>query len=104
MIVELINNSKLYKEVKRIAYSESEIDLGVNPLCNAQAKTSYLSEKDFDYIERVTRLVENRMSDNSWITKTINLLNSNSQVAKGIRFDDELYKPGRGILKSFLKN
>lgn len=104
MIVELINNSKLYKEVKRIAYSESEIDLGVNPLCNAQAKTSYLSEKDFDYIARVTRLVENRMSDNSWITKTINLLNSNSQVAKGIRFDDELYKPGRGILKSFLKN
>jgi hypothetical protein len=103
VLVELINNSNLYKEVKRIAYSESEIDLGVNPICNAQAKTSYLSERDFDYIAKVSRLVESRMSDNRWLNKTILLLKNNSHSCKGIRFDDELYKPGRGILKSFLK-
>ncbi len=103
MIIELAKNKLLFNQVKRIAYFESEIDLGVNPICNAQAKTSILNEADFDYIGRVSRMVESRLSDSVWLNKTISYLNKNRNPFKGIRFDDELFKPGRGILKSYLE-
>ena len=103
----LANNQVLLKRVIRIAQFESELDLGVNPSSFDQADTGYLTEKDFDYIRKVTVLVEKRLKDSDWLTKTIDEIDFKSAIKweaiSGIRFDDELFKAGRGILETFLK-
>jgi len=95
------------KKIIRIAQRESELELGVNPLNFEQANTGYLSEKDFEYIRRVMALVGNRLSNAEWLTKTIDDIEGNKVVNTkpllGVRFDDELFKTGRGILESYLK-
>lgn len=100
-------NKLLSKTIIRIAQYESEIELGVNPSDFEQANTGNLTEKDFEYIRRICVLVEKRLKDSDWLTKTIDdiekkLMESYNPI-RGIRFDDELFKVGRGILESFLK-
>ena len=103
----LASDQVLLKKVIRVAQFESELELGVNPSCFDQADTSYLTEKDFDYIRRVTVLVEKRLKNSDWLTKTLDEIDFKSVVkresVRGVRFDDELFKAGRGILESFLK-
>ena len=104
----LKNNEKLSKKLIQIAQHESELDLGVNPRDFEQANTSYLTKHDFEYIKKVCSLVETRLQDSNWITKTLVDIESKTIIRKtsvrGIRFDDELYKAGRGILESVLKD
>ena len=97
----------LSKTIIRIAQYESEIELGVNPSDFEQANTGNLTEEDFEYIRKIGVLVEKRLKDSDWLTKTINdierkLVESYNPIS-GIRFNDELFKVGRGILENFLK-
>lgn len=100
------HNEILVRKVIRIAQFESEVDLGVNPACSEQANTGYLTEQDFEYIKRVCVLVEKRLKDSNWLLKTLDSIDNKSSVVKevrrGVRFDDELFKAGRGILQSFI--
>jgi hypothetical protein len=100
-------NELLSKKIIRIAQFESELELGVNPSDLEQANTGYLTEKDFEYIRRIGALVEKRLKDSSWLAKTIDDIERKLAINyiphRGIRFDDELFKVGRGILESFLK-
>lgn len=98
----------LSKKIIRVAQYESELELGVNPSNFDQARTGYLSEKDFEYIRRVLDLVEKRLKDTVWLTKTISDIEKKSMInydspVRGIRYDDELFKAGRGILETYLK-
>lgn len=103
---EYKDNELLSKKIIKIAHFESEIELGVNPSDLEQANTAYLSEQDFEYIRKICVLVEKKLTDSTWLTKTIYDIESNLVVRRssirGIRFDDELFKVGRGILESFL--
>lgn len=105
-IESLLNKEVLLRKVIRVAQAESEIDLGVNPSSFSQAKTGYLSEQDFEYIARVCALVEKRLKNPEWILETLDSIESkliaNKNTNRGVRFDDELFKAGRGILESFL--
>lgn len=102
----LEGNEVLLRKVIRIAQYESELDLGVNPKSREQANTGYLSEKDFEYIKRVCVLVEKRLKDSHWLLKTIDSIHNKPvlkiQTLRGLRFDDELFKAGRGILESII--
>lgn len=107
-LVELENNEILLRKVIRIAQFESEVDLGVNPTNYSQAKTGNLTEQDFEYIKRVCILVEKRLKDSKWLSNTLdeieNKSSTNRERTRGVRFDDELFKAGRGILESFIKD
>lgn len=100
-------NELLSKTIIRIAQYESEIELGVNPSDFEQADTGNLTERDFEYIRRIGFLVEEKLKDSDWLAKTINdierKLVENYNPISGIRFNDELFKVGRGILQNFLK-
>jgi hypothetical protein len=100
------SNEVLLRKVIRIAQFESEVDLGVNPNSLSQANTGYLTEQDFEYIQRVCVLVEKRLKDSNWLVKTLDSIDNksvlNKEIRRGVRFDDELFKAGRGILESFL--
>jgi len=105
--IELLGNDEiLLRKVIRIAQFESEIDLGVNPTSKNQAHTNYLSEQDFDYIKRVGGLVKKRLKDSNWLVKTLDSIENkvipSNKTVRGVRFDDELFKAGRGILESFI--
>lgn len=106
-INEFRNNKALYKKVLRIAQFQSEVDLGVNPKNSDQADVSSLSEVDFGYINKVCKLVETRLNDTKWLIKTIheikNKFKPTPESKRGVRYNDELYKPGRGILENYLK-
>ncbi|MFW5851044.1 MAG: hypothetical protein ACOCWB_02355 [Bacteroidota bacterium] len=106
-IAEIKNNETLFRKVIRIAQYESELDLGVNPLNFEQANVGNLTEKDFGYIRKVCDLVEKRFQNPHWLTKTLDAIEKKYEekryIRRGIRFDDELFKTGRGILESFLK-
>lgn len=97
----------LFKKVLRIAQYESELDLGVNPKKVEQANVAYLSEQDFEYIKRVCSRVEIRLNDPDWLCETIQKIENKSNLvfskSRGIRFDDELFKTGRGILENYNK-
>ncbi len=99
-------NELLLRKVVSVAQFESEVDLGVNPKCLNQANTGYLTEQDFDYINRVCVLVDKRLKDSNWLTKTIDsIVNKsaiNREIITGIRFDNELFKGGRGVLESYI--
>ena len=101
----LMNNEDLLRKIIRVAQFESEIDLGVNPLSLSQAKTGNLSEQDFEYISRVCLLVEKRLKDPNWIESTLDLIKNKPTISndtiRGVRFDDELFKAGRGILEAY---
>jgi hypothetical protein len=104
---EALRNDELkLRKVIRIAQFESEVDLGVNPTSLNQANTGYLSEQDFEYIRRVCVLVEKRLKNPDWIIKTLDTIENRSALnrdsIRGVRFDDELFKAGRGILESFI--
>lgn len=103
---DLKTNEELLKKVIRIAEYESELDLGVNPSDFEQAKTRNLSEKDFEYIHKVTQIAEKRLKDEKWLIKTLKDIEKfeivTHKTKRGIRFDDELFKVGRGILETFL--
>lgn len=102
---EFKDNELLLKQVIRIAQHESELELGVNPSDIEQAQTSYLTEADFEYISRICVIVERKLKDQEWLTKTIAELEGTAIrkiPIRGIRFDDELFKAGRGILESFI--
>ena len=105
---ELKNNEELSKKVVRIAQFESELDLGVNPRKLEQANVGYLTEKDFEYIRRVCVLVEKRLHDPVWLTQTLEDIENKKEKkyrsTRGIKFDDELFKTGRGILENYLKD
>ncbi len=104
---ELKKHWTLYKKVLRIAQFESELDMGVNPKSSDQADVSRLTKADFKYISRVCLLVEKRLNDSSWIVNTIheieNKFKPRSDSQKGIRYNDELFKAGRGILEDYLE-
>jgi len=104
----LQNDEALLRKVIRIAQFESEVDLGVNPTNQSQANTGNLSEQDFEYIKRVCVLVEKRLKDTKWLSSTLDEIENksapNRQRTRGVRFDDELFKAGRGILESFIKD
>lgn len=104
---ELQHNEVLFRKVVRVAQYESELDLGVNPLDFEQANVGNLTEKDFEYIRRVCVLVEKRFQDLDWLAKTIDAIETKHieprRTTWGIRFDDELFKAGRGVLESCLK-
>lgn len=101
------DNKLLSKKIIRIAQYESEVELGVNPSNFEQANTGNLTKKDFDYIRRVCVLVEKRLKDQDWLTKTLGDIERKAVVHDNpigrIRFDDELFKAGRGILEKYLK-
>jgi len=107
-IQELKDNGPLFKKIIKIAQFESELDLGVNPKNFDQAKAANLTENDFEYISKVCLLVEKRLRDPAWIRKTVddieNLFKVKSGSIRGIRFDDELFKAGRGILETYLRD
>ena len=97
----------LWRKILRVAQFNSEIELGVNPLDIAQAKVSFLSQDDFGYIDKVDQLVEEKIRDLDWVTKTLNKIaptkSENISSNAGIKFNDELFKGGRGILQRYLK-
>mgnify|MGYP000858755924 CR=1 FL=1 len=102
-----INADKLLlKKIIRIAQFESEIELGVNPSDFEQANTGNLTEQDFEYIRKICGLVEKKLSDSTWLKNKINEIENKETkkiiYSRGIRFDDELFKVGRGILESFI--
>lgn len=102
------NIDKLCKKIIRYAQYEAEIELGVNPSDYSQADTGNLSEKDFEYIQRVEAIVEKKLKNFDWVDKTINFIKGdynflNSPI-RGIKFDDELFRAGRGILEYYLKD
>jgi len=105
---DLDTNEALLRKVIRIAQFESEVDLGVNPTSVEQANTGNLTENDFEYIRRVLVLVEKRLKDPNWIKKTLDEIENRSSYrrdsVRGVRFDDELFKAGRGILESFIND
>jgi len=106
MSIELLEKDDiLLRKVIRFAQFESEVDLGVNPTSKSQAHTNSLSEQDFNYIDRVCVLVEKRLKDSKWLINAVELtLNksvNNYQSVRGVKFDDELFKAGRGILETF---
>ena len=107
-IEELRDNKALFKKVLKIAQFESELDMGVNPKSLEQAHVRYLTEDDFDYIRKVSALVEKRLLDADWLEKTLDRIATKYLVRKpivgGVKFDDELFKVGRGILESYLKD
>jgi hypothetical protein len=102
----LAQNEILLRKVIRIAQFESELDLGVNPTSSDQANTGQLTEQDFEYIQKVCVLVEKRLKDSNWLLRTLDSIDNKSAMnrdeIRGVRFDDELFKAGRGILESFL--
>lgn len=106
-IEELKNDEALFKKIIKIAQFESEMDLGVNPKDFDQAHVGYLTEDDFEYIDKVCMLVEKRLKDTNWLSKTLknleDLYDAKATTFRGIRFDDELFKAGHGILETHLK-
>ena len=88
----------------KIAQFESEIDMGVNPINNEQANVALLNKSDFNYIDDVTKLVKEKLNDNIWIEKTIQIIKNQYKTLGGVKFDDELFKTGRGILENYLKD
>ncbi len=106
-IEELKKDETLFKKILKIAQFESELDMGVNPSDFEQAHVRFLSEKDFEYIRKVCELVEKRLRDSNWLAKTLNKIENmykvKSNTIGGIKFDDELFKVGRGILESYHK-
>ncbi|HBX51568.1 MAG: hypothetical protein A2275_07480 [Bacteroidetes bacterium RIFOXYA12_FULL_35_11] len=103
---EIKGNELYLKKIIRVAQYESELELGVNPSDFEQANTGYLTEHDFEYIHKICALVEEKLKDFIWLKNTINEIENKSggrtTYSRGIRFDDELFKVGRGILESFL--
>jgi hypothetical protein len=106
-IEELRKNDILLKKVIKIAQFESELDMGVNPLNFEQANVGYLTKQDFGYIKKVCVLVDKRLQDSNWLIKTLdnieNKYKAKHNTVGGIRFDDELFKVGRGTLETYLK-
>ncbi len=104
---ELKNHKALYKKVLRKAQFEAELDMGVNPKSSDQADVSKLTASDFKYISRVCLRVEERLNDSCWIVNAIheieNRLKPRTDSQKGIRYNDELFKGGRGILENYLE-
>ena len=105
-IEELKENELLFKKVLKIAQFESELDMGVNPNNLEQANVKYLTEHDFEYIKKVSALVEKRLRNSDWLEKTLDIIENKFYAKKttvvGIKFDNELFKVGRGILESYL--
>jgi len=105
---KLKKNEALFKKVLRIAQFESELDMGVNPKDFEQAKVSYLTTSDFEYIKKVCALVEKRLRDSDWLEKTLDTIehkfSTKNNPIGGLKFDNELFKAGRGILESYLKD
>jgi len=105
-IEELKENEVLFKKILKIAQFESELDMGVNPQNLEQANVKYLTENDFEYIRKVSALVEKRLRDSNWLEKTLHVIEDKFFAKKptigGLKFDDELFKVGRGILESYL--
>ena len=99
-------NSKLYLKVLKRAQFEAEVELGVNPTNENQADVSALSEKDYDYINKVCKIVDKKINNIDWLKSTIininNMFKNNSKTT-GIKYNDELYKGGRGILEEYLQ-
>ena len=107
-IEALRKDDVLFKKVLRIAQFESELDMGVNPKDFEQAKVSYLTTSDFEYIKKVCVLVKKRLKNSDWLEKTLDTIehkfSTKSNPIGGLKFDNELFKAGRGILESYLKD
>ena len=105
-ILDLINDDLLLKKVIGYAYYESELARGVNPKRQEQAHIGNFSESDFDYIHKVSRLVEKRLQSIQWIERTLDKIENQEAEFEipvhGVRFDDELFKGGRDILRNHL--
>jgi len=98
------DTKELQDKLKRIAYSESEMDLGTNPQDKEQALVRRLSRQDFDYTSKIETLVKKKLNDPIWIKNTKKIIEENeNKEPSGIKFNDELYKSGRDILKSYAK-
>lgn len=90
---------KLQEIIKQAAYSESEIELGTD-LSNEQAAVSRLNSNDSDYISKVEALVKEKLNNPEWVKISRDKIN---RKKSDIPSQDELYKSGRGILGSHLK-
>src|ERR1035437_5521427 len=88
---------ELQDNLKRMAYSESEMNLGTNPSSKEQADVYHLNDNDFDYISKVETLAKNKLNDPTWIKEAKEKIN---KKPSSIKSDDELFKSGRGILQS----
>jgi len=99
----LASDDSVLERIINRAYYESEMELGVNPKRFEQAHTANLSEKDFDYIRKVSSLAEKRLQDPEWLSDRLEKFENEEEritiPVPGIRYNDELFKGGRGILR-----
>ena len=93
----MIDDKELQEKIKQIAYADSERELGTNPANNEQARVAKLSRKDFGYILTVEALAQKKLNDPAWIDDVKKRINKG---LSDIKFNDELYHSGRGILES----
>lgn len=96
----ILNRKNIEKDIIRLAYFESEIELGTNPRSITQAHPKNISVENFGYIDKVIANVEKKINDSKWLSSAKIKLEDKKYNFSGIKFNDELYKPGRGILNS----
>ena len=93
-------------ELKKLCFTLHFNIPTVNPNNLEQANVKYLTEHDFEYIKKVSALVEKRLRNSDWLEKTLDIIGNKFYAKKttvvGIKFDNELFKVGRGILESYL--
>jgi len=96
----MTDDKELQNKIKLMAYADSERELGTNPANNEQASVGKLSRKDFDYISRVEALAQEKLNNPVWIN---NVKKRIDEKLSDIKFNDELYHSGKGILESHAK-
>lgn len=100
--IEVNKDEKILKELKQMAYSETEAELGTN--VQAKAEVYKLGSSDFDYISRVEKLVKDKLGDPKWVEDTKRMITNEKNKIPGIKLNDELYKSGHGILESYAQS
>lgn len=100
--VEVNKDEKILKELKKIAYSTAEIELGTN--VQDEAEVNKLGPNDFDYISRVEKLVKSKLENPQWVEDTKKKIMNKTIKFPGIKTDDELFKSGHGFLESYAKS
>jgi hypothetical protein len=95
---------ELQRKLRQMAYAEAEIDLGVNPSDEEQAEIYKLGKKDFGYVAKADALAREKLNNPDWVKRATEKINKEiNRESSGIKFNDELYHSGRGILESYNK-